>query len=137
MRTLRERMNNKKGFTLAELLIVVAIIAIMIAISVPIFTSQLNKAKEATDQANERAAKSAAVSAFLTESPTPSAKTYYDYDAEKGVAEKLATAPDPDEPKSTLVSAYGKKATGIVRVIIEPSDASGNPNVSFAWVPGK
>lgn len=47
---------NKKGFTLAELLIVVAIIAVLVAISIPIFTSQLEKAREATDLANLRAA---------------------------------------------------------------------------------
>lgn len=45
---------NKKGFTLAELLIVVAIIAVLVAISIPIFTSQLEKAREATDAANIR-----------------------------------------------------------------------------------
>lgn len=48
--------NNKKGFTLAELLIVVAIIGVLVAISIPIFTSQLEKAREATDLANIRAA---------------------------------------------------------------------------------
>ena len=32
-------MNRKKGFTLAELLIVVAIIGVLVAISIPIFTS--------------------------------------------------------------------------------------------------
>jgi type IV pilus assembly protein PilA len=47
---------NKKGFTLAELLIVVAIIAVLVGISIPIFTSQLEKAREATDAANIRAA---------------------------------------------------------------------------------
>ena len=47
---------NKKGFTLAELLIVVAIIAVLVAIAIPIFTSQLEKSKEATDVANIRAA---------------------------------------------------------------------------------
>ncbi|MGI6057628.1 MAG: type IV pilin protein, partial [Bilifractor sp.] len=31
--------NSKKGFTLAELLIVVAIIGVLVAISIPIFTS--------------------------------------------------------------------------------------------------
>lgn len=46
---------NKKGFTLAELLIVVAIIAVLVAVSIPIFTSQLNNAKLAADAANVRA----------------------------------------------------------------------------------
>lgn len=56
---------NKKGFTLAELLIVVAIIGVLVAVSIPIFTSQLEKSREATDIANLRAAKSEAVSMFL------------------------------------------------------------------------
>ena len=47
---------NKKGFTLAELLIVVAIIAVLVAIAIPIFTSQLEKSREATDAANIRSA---------------------------------------------------------------------------------
>ena len=40
---------NNKGFTLAELLIVVAIIAVLVAIAIPVFTSQLEKSREATD----------------------------------------------------------------------------------------
>lgn len=47
---------NEKGFTLAELLIVVAIIAVLVAIAIPIFTAQLEKSREATDVANIRAA---------------------------------------------------------------------------------
>lgn len=39
-------MKRKKGFTLAELLIVVAIIAVLVAISIPIFSSQLEKAEK-------------------------------------------------------------------------------------------
>ena len=46
---------NKKGFTLAELLIIVAIIAVLVAIAIPVFTSQLKKAENATDLANVRA----------------------------------------------------------------------------------
>ena len=49
-----KRKNWNKGFTLAELLIVVAIIGVLVAISIPIFSSQLEKAREATDAANIR-----------------------------------------------------------------------------------
>ena len=53
---LKRMRKNKKGFTLAELLIVVAIIGVLVAVSIPIFTSQLEKAREATDAANLRSA---------------------------------------------------------------------------------
>ncbi|MDX8420689.1 type II secretion system GspH family protein [Stecheria sp. CLA-KB-P133] len=54
-----------KGFTLAELLIVVAIIGVLVAISIPIFTSQLGKARVAVNQANARAGEAAAYAAYL------------------------------------------------------------------------
>ena len=57
-------MNRKKGFTLAELLIVVAIIGVLVAVSVPIFTAQRRKAVDAVNKANIRAAKSMALAAF-------------------------------------------------------------------------
>lgn len=47
--------NTKKGFTLAELLIVVGIIAILAAIVVPVFGTQLDKVRAAAELANVRA----------------------------------------------------------------------------------
>ena len=61
MMKLMNKKLTKKGFTLAELLIVVAILAILVAVSIPIFTSKLHDAKDSTDKANMRAAKAAAV----------------------------------------------------------------------------
>ena len=46
---------DKKGFTLMEMLIVVAIIAIVVAIAIPTFSNALTKAKVAADKANVRA----------------------------------------------------------------------------------
>ena len=71
---------NEKGFTLAELLIVVAIIGVLVAISIPIFTSQLEKAREATDLANIRSAYAECSAAVLTETEAST-----NTDATKGV----------------------------------------------------
>lgn len=65
MNTLKKKM-NKKGFTLAELLIVVAIIAVLVAISIPIFTTQLEKSRDAVSVANIRAAYAEAQTAVLS-----------------------------------------------------------------------
>ena len=55
---------SKKGFTLAELLIVVAIIAVLVAVSIPIFNGQLEKARRAVDMQNARIIKSALTNAY-------------------------------------------------------------------------
>ena len=51
-----KKFTNKKGFTIMEMLIVVAIIAVLVAIAIPTFSGSLTKAKEAADVANLRAA---------------------------------------------------------------------------------
>ena len=55
-----------KGFTLMEMLIVVAIIAVLIAIAIPIFTSQLEQSREATDKGNLRSAYAELAANYLT-----------------------------------------------------------------------
>ncbi|SDE73603.1 prepilin-type N-terminal cleavage/methylation domain-containing protein [Eubacterium pyruvativorans] len=67
MKNLMKTKVNKKGFTLAELLIVVAIIAVLVAISIPIFTSQLEKSRDATDEANVRSAIAEVTAAVLSD----------------------------------------------------------------------
>ena len=63
---------NKKGFTLAELLVVVAIIGVLVAISIPIFTSQLEKSRDAVTLANLRSAYAEAQASYLTETASNS-----------------------------------------------------------------
>ncbi len=68
--------NNRKGFTLAELLIVVAIIGVLVAISIPIFNTQLKKARFATNLANARAAKAAVFATYYDNNELMKCKVY-------------------------------------------------------------
>lgn len=61
---------NRKGFTLAELLIVVAIVAVLVAIAVPMYTAGLEKSRETTDIANVRTAFTDVVSAYMMDGKT-------------------------------------------------------------------
>ena len=63
--------NNKKGFTLAELLIVVAIIAVLVAIAIPVFSAQLDKSKLATATANARSVYAEYIANCLADSALP------------------------------------------------------------------
>ena len=70
---------NKKGFTLAELLIVVAIIAILVAIAIPVFTASKTKAQNAVIAANARACKAQAIADYLLSDTSSSAEKIYYY----------------------------------------------------------
>ena len=66
-----------KGFTLMEMLIVVAIIAVLVAIAIPVFSAQLNNAKVAADAANIRGGYAAATADVAGNKDAASGDTYY------------------------------------------------------------
>lgn len=63
-----KKIEKRDGFTLVEMLIVVAIIAVLIMVSVPLFGSTLEKSRVAVDEANERSAENMAVTWYLSSS---------------------------------------------------------------------
>mgnify|MGYP002560065393 CR=1 FL=1 len=104
---------SRRGFTLIEMLIVVAIIAILVAISIPLVSSSLEKARVATDQANERAAKAAAVIYLLTDEGYDWNDTGGQsllYDAESG---QLI----PVTPNTPLITPYGQSKNNRGKII--------------------
>lgn len=56
---------NKKGFTLIEMLVVIAIIAVLVSIIIPVVGNSTAKAQAATDAANLRSAKATLTIAVL------------------------------------------------------------------------
>ena len=71
-----KKKSNKKGFTIMEMLIVVAIIAVLAAIAIPVFNGALTKSKEAADVANIRAAYADMQISILTEDASPTKGTF-------------------------------------------------------------
>ena len=94
----------QNGFTLAELLVVTAIIAVLAAVSIPVFIAQMDKANAAVDIANVRDAKAAAIADYLTSGKTGAA-TYY-YDAGSGTV-------TTDINAAEKYSGYGKSAKDV------------------------
>lgn len=103
-----KKMKKESGFTLVEMLIVVAIIAILIAVSIPLVNGALDKARIATDAANERSFKAALVTSYLLDNANMTAAgvqevkadTPYAYDAVNGVVDDAAVS-----------TGYGKSTT--------------------------
>ena len=113
---------NKKGFTLAELLIVVAIIGVLVAIAIPVFSGQLNKAKDQADRANLRSAYAEAVADYLDDGLLNNAST--------GVT-------DGSDTKQTIT--YGDKfaadasvdGSGIITVKVTTAQLSTNVGLTY------
>ncbi len=64
---LKQMLKSAAGFTLVELLIVAAIVAILAAIAIPAYSSSMEKARVNTDLANARAASSLATFNYTLE----------------------------------------------------------------------
>ena len=66
MEQLKAKLKKQGGFTMVELLIVVAIIAILVAVSIPMMNNALERSRHAVDQANVRDAIALATIEYLT-----------------------------------------------------------------------
>ena len=121
---------NEKGFTLAELLIVVAIIGVLVAISIPIFTAQLGKAREGADLANIRAAYAEASVNALDSSTYVGEVTTDAKMQSTGAIEKIDTTNSSmagvDISKITITK--GEKVT----VKVDASDSTKGPVVTLS-----
>lgn len=123
------RKNNKKGFTLAELLIVVAIIAVLVAIAIPIFTTQLEKSRDAVTMSNVRSAYAQAAAEVLSSqnAATGSGTSLVSADYEVVVKGKSGTG-----DAFTGTDLPFTLGTGVAAAL-DKADDTGKIQVHFTW----
>ena len=130
---------NRKGFTLAELLIVVAIIAVLVAVAIPVFSAQLEKSREATDVANIRSAYAGVVTKYL-ENPDANKSIAISVTAQQKVA-GCQTSPAPvltyqgngkqsTYPLANVLGGNTLPKKYVVKITIDSSTGAASPNVS-------
>ena len=74
-----KKLNNKKGFTIVELVIVIAVIGILAAVLIPTFSGVVESANNAAAASDARNALEQAVIAAGGEVPQNDSLTYGDY----------------------------------------------------------
>lgn len=138
MKNLKEKLRKNGGFTLVEMLIVVAIIAILIAVSIPMVGSALERSRHAVDQANIRDAAALGAIEYLTNEPfkgkdatvTHVEYRYYVNDAHQGtlVATDKTAEARYTQVKCSCTCANHPADTAVLTVKIDK-----NGNVFTNW----
>ena len=103
-------MNSKKGFSLVELIVVIAIMAILVGVAVPTYTAYINKANEGVDEQLAGEIEHA-IETLLVDPKIPNAtKVTVDVDA-SGALSYTVTANEKD-----TTGAFAAALTGIIDV---------------------
>lgn len=114
--------NSERGFTLVEMLIVVAILSILTSLAIPIFSDALESSRETVDTANRRNAFDLAISSYYSDGTTG---VYY-FDADTGT---LGTTVPKAYGQSTAAGAMEDHTKMAVRCTI-----SSEGDVEAIWV---
>lgn len=147
MNNLKAKLKKQGGFTLIEMLIVVAIIAILIAIGIPMVNTALESAREATDSANERSALGLAMVEVMTKNTlggqSAAAKVTGHYKIATAGSTGQASSMGSFQDDSSGIVAYGKgTAAGDVKtshvgeyitVVYDPAAATEDAQYTVTW----
>ncbi len=131
MEKLKAKLKKQGGFTMVELLIVVAIIAILVAVSIPMMNSVLEKSRHAVDQANVRDAIALASMKYLADGKDSYGT--YPYVVDKDTHQGSLGAKDGADGETPKCEC-GSVTDGLTVTIAEPAAGSDVPNITTNWV---
>ena len=122
MKILEKRKLNK-GFTLGELLIVAAIIAVLVSLALPLFTGQIRRSRYEKDKTSAAAAKAAAEAKFLLDDGRDGIRTYY-FDGKDALSESTGIH---GYGESSLENLKKENATEADAGFVIPTEEKGSP----------
>lgn len=127
------KMKNSKGFTLMEMLIVVAIIAVLVAVMIPVMNNSLEKSRDTATVANLRTAYAEAQVAYLTEDATnKDVKINYDT-TDTGVITSIEVSGVKAMGKNTGFSGVETNLPFDASSLTDMQSKAGTYTVTFAY----
>lgn len=139
MEKLKAKLKKQGGFTMVELLIVVAIIAILVAVSIPMMNQALERSRHAVDQANVRDAIALASIEYVTnpeaiDSTTGKTYTYCVDDKSQGyLMETPGTGDKAATPKCTCGVSQTENLTVTIKAPADPKADGAKPDITTSW----
>lgn len=133
--------SNKKGFTLVELVVVIAIIGVLAAILVPSMLGYVKKSRLKTANANAKTAYNA-ISGMVTDANTqgtpinPVSLAGTDYNCKDGATITVtSSSSDEDKIKHELYKALGDndKEAGIARIVHMTNSGANSQSYAIHW----
>lgn len=121
---------NKKGFTLTELIIVVAILAILAAIATPMITGYVSESKEKADKMTAKAVEESIKRAMARDILDLSAEETDFNDVKDAIKGEFPTVPTPQQGGTFRVKVSDGKVdigTATSGYIVLAAPASGTP----------